>query len=76
MDTAIASGAPLAVVSMRKTLRGSLADDVAQILDHEISEHAWCRQTEAAPASRRTSNAARPCSWPADRPPLIDEEQK
>ncbi|WP_269304754.1 enoyl-CoA hydratase/isomerase family protein [Aeromicrobium sp. HA] len=42
----IASRAPLAVASMRKTLRGSLADDVAQILDHEISEQTWLWRTE------------------------------
>lgn len=42
----IASRAPLAVASMRKTLRGSLADDVAQVLDHEISEQTWLWRTE------------------------------
>lgn len=31
---------------MRKTLRGSLADDVAQVLDHEISEQTWLWRTE------------------------------
>lgn len=42
----IANRAPLAVASIRKTLRGTLADDVARVLDHEISEQTWLWQTE------------------------------
>lgn len=41
----IANRAPLAVGSIRKTLRGTLAEDVKRVLDHEISEQTWLWQT-------------------------------
>ena len=41
----IALSAPLAVQSIRKTLRGSLADEVAVATDHEGREQAWLRDT-------------------------------
>ena len=55
----IALSAPLAVQSIRKTLRGSLADEVAAATDHEGREQAWLRNTNdfnegtAAMAERR-----------------------
>src|SRR5690606_33049209 len=42
----IASRAPLAVRSIRATLRGDLADDVVEALERELSEQAWLWQTE------------------------------
>ncbi|HBU76231.1 MAG TPA: enoyl-CoA hydratase [Acidimicrobiaceae bacterium] len=41
----IAISAPLAVQSIRKTLRGALADEVAAATDHEGQEQAWLRDT-------------------------------
>ena len=41
----IAISAPLAVQSIRKTLRGALADEVAAATDHEGQEQAWLRNT-------------------------------
>ena len=41
----IAISAPLAVQSIRKTLRGTIADDVAAATDHEGREQAWLRET-------------------------------
>ena len=41
----IAISAPLAVQSIRKTLRGTLADEVAAATDHEGREQAWLRDT-------------------------------
>ncbi|MEL0194036.1 MAG: enoyl-CoA hydratase/isomerase family protein [Acidimicrobiaceae bacterium] len=55
----IAISAPLAVQSIRKTLRGALADEVAAATDHEGREQAWLRNTSdfnegtAAMAERR-----------------------
>jgi len=55
----IAISAPLAVQSIRKTLRGTLADEVAAATDHEGQEQAWLRDTSdfnegtAAMAERR-----------------------
>jgi enoyl-CoA hydratase/carnithine racemase len=42
----IAAQAPLAVASIRATLRGDLAERVAKILEHELSEQARLWQTE------------------------------
>jgi enoyl-CoA hydratase/carnithine racemase len=41
----IASAAPLAVRSIRKTLRGDLAQQIAHATEHERSEQAWLRAT-------------------------------
>ncbi|MAG09959.1 MAG: enoyl-CoA hydratase [Actinobacteria bacterium] len=55
----IAISAPLAVQSIRMTLRGTLADEVAAATDHEGREQAWLRDTSdfkegtAAMAERR-----------------------
>ncbi|MUL65860.1 enoyl-CoA hydratase [Mycobacterium sp. CBMA 234] len=42
----LAASAPLAVRSIRKTLRGNLAEQVRAITDHERAEQAWLRETE------------------------------
>ena len=58
--TEIARSAPLAVVSIRKTLRGALAEEIRKATDHERLEQARLQQTEdfregvAAMAERRT----------------------
>ncbi|MEC7457471.1 MAG: enoyl-CoA hydratase/isomerase family protein [Actinomycetota bacterium] len=55
----IAISAPLAIQSIRMTLRGTLADEVAAATDHEGREQAWLRDTSdfkegtAAMAERR-----------------------
>jgi 2-(1,2-epoxy-1,2-dihydrophenyl)acetyl-CoA isomerase len=61
----IAANAPLAVRSIRATIRSGLADAVAAATDHERSEQAWLRQTEdfaegvRAVSERRTPVFAR-----------------
>jgi len=42
----IAAAAPLAVRSIRATLRGGLADQVEQALNHELDEQEWLWRTE------------------------------
>jgi len=55
----IASSAPLAVQSIRATLRAGLADDIARITDHELAEQSRLRTSDdfregiAATAERR-----------------------
>ncbi|MEE4361088.1 MAG: enoyl-CoA hydratase/isomerase family protein [Pseudomonadales bacterium] len=44
----IAESAPLAVVSVRSTLRQGLADEIARATEHELSEQQWLRETEDA----------------------------
>jgi len=44
----IAGNAPLAVKSVRATLRGDLADAVARATEHELSEQQWLRATDDA----------------------------
>jgi enoyl-CoA hydratase/carnithine racemase len=41
----IAAAAPLAVRSIRKTLRGDLAQQIVHATEHERSEQAWLRAT-------------------------------
>jgi enoyl-CoA hydratase/carnithine racemase len=41
----IAAAAPLAIRSIRKTLRGDLAEQVVRATEHERSEQAWLRAT-------------------------------
>lgn len=41
----IAAGAPLAVTSTRRTMRGDLAALVAAQTDHELTEQAWLQKT-------------------------------
>lgn len=55
----LASRAPLAVTSIRATLRGNLADRIADVLEHELAEqeHLWksedCAEGIAANLKRR-----------------------
>jgi 2-(1,2-epoxy-1,2-dihydrophenyl)acetyl-CoA isomerase len=42
----IAGAAPLAVRSIRKTLRGDLAEQIVRATEHERSEQAWLRATK------------------------------
>lgn len=42
----IAAAAPLAVRAIKRTLRGPLAQRVATILEHELTEQAWLWETE------------------------------
>ncbi len=42
----IARSAPLAVRSIRQTMRGELADKVRKATDHELHEQDWLRRTE------------------------------
>jgi enoyl-CoA hydratase/carnithine racemase len=44
----IAKSAPLAVVSVRATLRAGLADEIAQATERELREQQWLRETEDA----------------------------
>ncbi len=44
----IAANAPLAITSVRATLRGSLADEVRSATEHELKEQQWLRATEDA----------------------------
>lgn len=46
LATDLATAAPLAVRSIRATLRRGLADDVARATAHERAEQAWLRATE------------------------------
>jgi enoyl-CoA hydratase/carnithine racemase len=58
----IAGSAPLAVRSIKQTLRGGLAERIRQVSQREASEQAWLRDTAdfaegvAATAERRTPN--------------------
>ena len=58
----IAESAPLAIISTRKTMRGTLADRVKAATDHELKEQTWLRGTEdfkegvKATAERRVAN--------------------
>jgi len=44
----IAGNAPLAVSSVRATLRGQLAEEVARATEHELKEQQWLRATDDA----------------------------
>jgi len=58
----IAENAPLAVASVRATLRQNLAEQVVRATEHELSEQQWLRATEDAQegiravSERRTGN--------------------
>lgn len=58
----IAANAPLAVASVRATLRRGLADEIERITEHELKEQQWLRETRdaeegiAAVAQRRAGN--------------------
>jgi enoyl-CoA hydratase/carnithine racemase len=56
----IAENAPLAVKSVRATLRGDLADAVAEATEHELKEQQWLRATEDAQEGIRAVAERRP----------------
>ena len=55
----IAVAAPLAVRSIRKTLRGDLAEQIVRATEHERSEQAWLRATEDFAEGVRASSQRR-----------------
>ena len=56
----IAENAPLAVLSVRATMRQGLAEQVAAATDHELSEQQWLRATEDAKEGIRAVAERRP----------------
>lgn len=63
--TEIAENAPLAVVSVRTTLRIGLTDAIASATDHEGSEQAWLRRTNDAAEGIRAVAERRPGNFTA-----------
>ncbi len=61
----IAENAPLAVKSVRATLRGDLAEAVAKATEHELSEQQWLRATEDAQEGIRAVAERRPGNFKA-----------
>ena len=61
----IAENAPLAVASVRATLRGDLAAQVMKATDHELSEQQWLRATEDSQEGIRAVAERRPGSFSA-----------
>ena len=60
LATEIAGNAPLAVVSVRATLRQGLAAQVAAATDHELAEQQWLRGTADAEEGIRAVAERRP----------------
>jgi len=56
----IAENAPLAVTSVRATLREGLAETVAKATEHELAEQQWLRATEDAVEGIRSVSERRP----------------
>ncbi len=56
----IAENAPLAVASVRATLRAGLAEEVARATEHELAEQQWLRATEDAREGIRAVAERRP----------------
>jgi enoyl-CoA hydratase/carnithine racemase len=56
----IAGNAPLAVSSVRATLRGQLAEEVARATEHELKEQQWLRATDDAREGIRAVAERRP----------------
>lgn len=56
----IAESAPLAVVSVRSTLRQGLADAIEQQTEHELKEQQWLRETDDAQEGIRAVAERRP----------------
>jgi len=56
----IAENAPLAVVSVRATVRQGLADRIAAATEHELKEQQWLRATEDASEGIRSVAERRP----------------
>jgi len=61
----IAENAPLAVASVRATLRANLAEEVAAATEHELAEQQWLRATEDAREGIRAVSERRPGSFNA-----------
>ena len=61
----IAENAPLAVASVRATLRVGLAEEVAAATEHELSEQQWLRATEDAQEGIRAVAERRPGNFNA-----------
>ena len=61
----IAENAPLAVKSVRATLRADLASEVATATEHELSEQQWLRATEDAQEGIRAVAERRPGNFKA-----------
>ena len=61
----IAENAPLAVKSVRATLRGDLAEAVATATEHELKEQQWLRATEDAQEGIRSVAERRPGNFKA-----------
>lgn len=61
----IAGNAPLAVKSVRATLRGDLAEAVAKATEHELAEQQWLRATEDAQEGIRAVAERRPGNFKA-----------
>jgi enoyl-CoA hydratase/carnithine racemase len=61
----IAENAPLAVKSVRATLRGELADAVATATEHELKEQQWLRATEDSQEGIRSVAERRPGKFKA-----------
>jgi enoyl-CoA hydratase/carnithine racemase len=56
----IAENAPLAVVSVRATVRQGLAEKVAAATEHELKEQQWLRATDDAAEGIRSVAERRP----------------
>jgi enoyl-CoA hydratase/carnithine racemase len=65
LATEIAENAPLAVKSVRATLRAGLADAVAKATEHELAEQQWLRATEDAQEGIRAVAERRPGNFQA-----------
>lgn len=61
----IAESAPLAVMSVRATLRQGLADRIAKATEHELAEQQWLRETEDAQEGIRSVAERRPGNFKA-----------
>jgi len=59
----IAEAAPLAIVSTRQTMRGTLADRVKAATDHELKEQTWLRSTEDFKEGVKATNERRVANW-------------
>ena len=59
----IAEAAPLAIISTRKTMRGTLADRVKAATDHELKEQTWLRGTEDFKEGVKATNERRVANW-------------
>ena len=64
----IAENAPLAIVSVRATVRQGLAERIAAATDHELAEQQWLRGTEDAEEGIRAVAERRPGNFHGKRP--------